>query len=140
MQISVSIKLTNWKSKIRKRTDLTEVELKEILDVYLQFVLIKSTTMFQYFYKKILYVVPSITKIKGGRRFKSFLQNLQMEGNGQNDPFKNVRPIIKMFILNIRRIYYPKRELCLDESRMSWRGRFCFRQYNKKNMSLNQIL
>ena len=57
-----------------------------------------------------------------------------MKGDDQNDRLQKVRPIIKMFIANIRRNYYPKKELCLDESMMSWRAYLRFRQYIKNKI------
>ena len=93
MHNSVSIELTKLKSFARKWTEVTEVELKEMLCVNLLIGLVKSPAMFHCFHKKRLYVVPSITKIIGGRKFKSILQDLHMEGNDQNDQLKKVRPI-----------------------------------------------
>ena len=92
------------------------------LDVCLLVGQIKLPTMYHYFQKKSLYVVPSFTKITSGRKFKSIVRKLHMERDDKNDTLQKVRPIIKMFITNIRRNYYPKTELCLDESVLSWRG------------------
>ena len=97
------------RSKVRKWTDLTVVELRKFLGVCLLFGQIKLPTRYHYFHKKGLYVVPSISKITSGRRFNSIMRNLHMEGDDQNDPLQKVRPIIKRFIANIRRNYYPKK-------------------------------
>ena len=49
------------RSKVRNWTDLTVVELRTFLGVCLLFGQIKKPTMYNYFHKEGLYVVPSIT-------------------------------------------------------------------------------
>ena len=80
-----------------------------------------------------------LRKILGRRTLKSILRNLHMERNDQNDLMQKVRPIFKMFTANTRIICYPKKELCLDESLLSWWGRFGFRQNNQNKKQQFEI-
>ena len=73
------------RSKIRKGNHLTVVELRKFLGVCLLIGQIKLPTMYHYFRKKGLYVVPSITKIIFGRRFKSIMRNSHIKEDNQND-------------------------------------------------------
>ncbi|KAG8239428.1 hypothetical protein J437_LFUL018948 [Ladona fulva] len=45
------------------------------------------------------------------------------------DPLYKVRNIVETFRNNMKKTYYPKKELSLDESMVMWRGRLYFRQY-----------
>ncbi|KAG8226791.1 hypothetical protein J437_LFUL002837 [Ladona fulva] len=45
------------------------------------------------------------------------------------DPLYKVRNIVETFRNNMKKTYYPKKELSLDESMVMWRGRPYFRQY-----------
>ncbi|XP_025423083.1 piggyBac transposable element-derived protein 4-like [Sipha flava] len=61
-----------------------------------------------------------------------------IETNNQNlpeDRLYKIRPLITYFNNKIITIYYPKKELSLDESMVLWRGRLQFRQYiqNKRH-------
>lgn len=51
------------------------------------------------------------------------------------DRLYKVRPLINYFNNKMNTIYYPKKELSLDESMVLWRGRLVFRQYiqNKRH-------
>jgi hypothetical protein len=52
-----------------------------------------------------------------------------------SDPLYKIRPLLNLFTQRIKEIYYPGKELCLDESMLLWRGRLSFRQYiqNKRH-------
>ncbi|XP_046402029.1 piggyBac transposable element-derived protein 4-like [Ischnura elegans] len=52
-----------------------------------------------------------------------------------SDPLYKIRPLLNLFTERMKEIYYPGKELCLDESMLLWRGRLSFRQYiqNKRH-------
>lgn len=61
-----------------------------------------------------------------------------IETNDQNPPddrLYKIRPLITYFNDKMNAIYYPKKELSLDESMVLWRGRLQFRQFiqNKRH-------
>lgn len=57
------------------------------------------------------------------------------EQEQQVDRIYKIRPIIEHFNNKMNQIYYPGKNLSLDESMMLWKGRLVFRQYiqNKRH-------
>jgi hypothetical protein len=55
--------------------------------------------------------------------------------NIPNDRLFKIHPLINYFNTKMNTIYYPNKELSLDESMVLWRGRLIFRQYiqNKRH-------
>jgi len=55
--------------------------------------------------------------------------------NIPTDRLFKIRPLINYFNIKMNNIYYPNKELSLDESMVLWRGRLIFRQYiqNKRH-------
>jgi hypothetical protein len=76
----------------------------------------------------------------GRDRFLSILRCLHFAPNPpagvnpENRLFK-ISPLIDYFNKKMLDIYYPQRNLCIDESMVLWRGRLSFRQYipNKRH-------
>lgn len=56
---------------------------------------------------------------------------LQIIQTIHGDRLHKIRPIIDYFNNSMDNLYYPNKELCIDESMMLWRGRLLFRQYIK---------
>jgi len=52
-----------------------------------------------------------------------------------DDPLYKIIPLFDLFYNRMKQVYYPTKELSLDESMLLWRGRLYFRQYiqNKKH-------
>lgn len=59
--------------------------------------------------------------------FAPNIDNINQEQ--QKDCLYKVRPLINYFNNKINSIYYPKKELLLDESMVLWRGRLFFCEY-----------
>nr|CAI5833433.1 unnamed protein product [Callosobruchus analis] len=53
--------------------------------------------------------------------------------NKRKDALQKIRLVILLFNNKMLTVYYPNKELSLDESMMLWRGRLAFRQYIKIN-------
>lgn len=51
------------------------------------------------------------------------------------DRLYKIRPLIDYFNTKLNSIYYPQKNICIDESMILWRGRLSFRQYilNKRH-------
>lgn len=47
------------------------------------------------------------------------------------DRLHKIRPILNFFNTKMANVYYPGKEISLDESMVMWRGRLVFRQYIK---------
>ena len=59
----------------------------------------------------------------------SATQQQQVSNAVAVDRLHKIRPVLTHFRNRMLQLYYPSRELSLDESMMGWRGRLGFRQY-----------
>lgn len=66
-------------------------------------------------------------------RFQILLRFLHFADNTSqnNDRLYKINPVLQHFNKIMEKIYSPKREICIDESMVLWRGRLVFRQYMK---------
>ena len=70
-------------------------------------------------------------------RFEQILMFLHICNNLEqpdvNDPHRDklfkIRPFLDMFTEACKTVYYPKRDLAVDESMMPWKGRVAFKQF-----------
>jgi len=64
-----------------------------------------------------------------------FAENPPTGGPKPDDPLYKITPLFDLFHNRMKEVYYPTKELSLDESMLLWRGRLYFRQYiqNKKH-------
>ena len=88
-----------------------------------------------------LYNLPCFRNYMSRNRFLSILRCLHFSKNpergdlGYGDRLSKIRWLQDFFNQRIDEIYYPNKDLSLDESMVLWRGRLFFRQYikNKKH-------
>ncbi|KAF2903609.1 hypothetical protein ILUMI_02580, partial [Ignelater luminosus] len=68
-------------------------------------------------------------------RCMHFAKNASPEDPAPQDRLYKVRPLITHFNERVKLVYYPHKNLCIDESVMLWRGRLFFRVYiqNKRH-------
>ncbi|XP_049878455.1 piggyBac transposable element-derived protein 2-like [Pectinophora gossypiella] len=67
-------------------------------------------------------------------RFELLLQNLHFVDNEKadtTDRIYKIRGLIDILNKSFRQYYFPKEDVCVDESQVPYRGRLIFRQYNK---------
>lgn len=64
-----------------------------------------------------------------------FAENPQRGEPRPVDPLYKITPLFDLFHNRMNQIYYPTKELSLDESMLLWLGRLYFRQYiqNKRH-------
>ncbi|KAG8239945.1 hypothetical protein J437_LFUL018095, partial [Ladona fulva] len=60
-----------------------------------------------------------------------FSENPKDDETVPTDRLYKIRPFLNIFEETMSEIYSPKRELCLDESMILWRGKLLFKQYLK---------
>ncbi|KAG8227289.1 hypothetical protein J437_LFUL004838 [Ladona fulva] len=74
---------------------------------------------------------PQVTEVpsKGwpGLKALHFSENPNEDEPVPTDRLYKIRPFLSIFEETMSEIYSPKRELCLDESMILWRGRLLFR-------------
>lgn len=128
---------TKEKSRITRWKDVTLDEMRIFFGLVIHTGSIRLNRLQDYWKTHWLYNLPAYKEYMSRDRFMLILRCLHFARNpllGQGKPadrlFK-IRPIINYFNSRMNEIYYPGKELSLDESIVLWRGRLQFRQYIK---------
>ncbi|XP_046679217.1 piggyBac transposable element-derived protein 4-like [Homalodisca vitripennis] len=130
------------KSRINKWVDLTVPELKTFIGVLLHMGTVRTNRLSDYWNKHRFFNFEAIREQMSRDRWLlimrclHFSKNAQVNVNEQNDNrLEKVDLLISTFNSVMSTVYYPGKELSIDESMMLWRGRLLFRQYikNKKH-------
>jgi len=102
---------------------------------------IKLNRLNDYWKKHHLFNITCFSNYTSRDRFLVIMRCFHFAPNIEDDQVQpldrlyKVRPLINYFNNKMNTIYYPKKELSLDESMVLWRGRLVFRQYiqNKRH-------
>lgn len=131
---SVRSRIFQWKT-------LTYEELLKFLGLIYHMGTIKLSIQNDYWKTHRLFNIKCYSEQMSRDRFLSILRCFHFARNPKaNEPkpddrlFK-IKPVINYFNNKMRQIYYPGKNLSLDESMVLWRGRLIFRQYiaNKRH-------
>lgn len=128
---------TRERSRITAWKNLTIEELKIFIGLVLHMGTIRMNRLQDYWRTHRLYHQPSFSNIMSRDRFMlilrclHFVKNPLPEEPKPADRLYKIRPIIDYFNFRMPEIYYPNKDLSLDESMVLWRGRLVFRQYIK---------
>ena len=98
--------------------------------------LVKMPTIEHYWSQKLLYKHPFLSSVMTRNRFQLLLRFLHFNntdllpaGDPNYDRLFKLRPILDHFHERFQEFYEPRREICVDESLLLWKGRLVFRQY-----------
>lgn len=125
------------KSRITSWKDLTRGELVTFLGLLLHMGNIRLNRIQDYWKTDYLFDIDVFAHNMSRNRFLIILRALHFSQNPQEgeaaspDRLYKVRNIVNLFNARMSEIYYPDRELSIDESMVLWRGRLTFRQYIK---------
>ncbi|XP_064597891.1 piggyBac transposable element-derived protein 4-like [Liolophura sinensis] len=113
--------------------DTDAAEMKKFLGLLIHMGPNNLPTLEHYWTNDPLYNTEVYGKSMGRNRFQLLLRFWHFSDNSQNseDRLIKIRPLLDYFDKTMREVYYPKRDLCIDESMVLWRGRLLFRQYIK---------
>lgn len=122
-------RITEWK-------ELTNKEFFVFIGHYLHMGAIRLNRVVDYWKQNDLFNLAAFSKNSRNRflliqRCLHFARNPKVNEEKPADRLYKVRPIITFFNERMDEIYYPGRELSLDESMVLWRGRLVFHQYIK---------
>lgn len=128
-------------SRICKWKPLSTGELLVFLGVSLHMGNVKYPRLQDYWKKEPLFENRGIAMSISRDRYLIILRSLHfaknpLPGNPKpDDRLYKIRPILDYFNTRMSQVYYPGRDLSIDESMILWRGRLSFRQYikNKRN-------
>lgn len=132
---------TKEKSRVTFWKHVTLEELKIFIGLVLHMGTIRLNRLQDYWKQHRLFNLPTFSNFMSRDRFMVILRCLHFNKNPEpsqakpTDRLFKIRPIIDYFNSRMIEIYYPGKELSLDESIVLWRGRLVFRQYiqNKKH-------
>lgn len=130
--------LTKEKSRITRWKEVTIEEMRVFIGLIFHMVTIRLNRLQDYWKTHRLFNLPAFKNYMSRDRFMVIFRCLHFSRNplpGEQTPadrlFK-IRPVLDYFNSRMNDIYYPSKELSLDESMVLWRGRLVFRQYIKK--------
>lgn len=121
-------------SRINAWKDLTVEELKTFIGVLLHTGTIKLNRLQDYWRKEYLFNLKCISTFMSRDRYMAILRCLHFTSVNEQPNVKSTAKIdnvIFYFNNKMRSVYYPQKQLSLDEAMVLWRGRLHFRQYIK---------
>ncbi|KAF2885917.1 hypothetical protein ILUMI_20256 [Ignelater luminosus] len=131
--VSEYSRITSWKP-------LTVGEMKVFLGLLFHMGTLKAVRMTDYWKQAPLFSLGFGAYMSRNRFFlimrcMHFAKNASPEDPAPQDRLYKVRPLITHFNERVKLVYYPHKNLCIDESVMLWRGRLFFRVYiqNKRH-------
>ncbi|KAJ8910822.1 hypothetical protein NQ315_004682, partial [Exocentrus adspersus] len=128
---------TKEKSRITRWKDVTVEELRIFIGLVLHLGTIRLNRLQDYWKTHRLFNLPAFKNYMSRDRFMLIFRCLHFSKNplpGQEkstDSLYKIRPLIDYFNSRMSDVYYPGKELSLDESMVLWRDRLIFRQYIK---------
>lgn len=116
-------RFTKWK-------DLTIPELKVFIGVILFMGTVKLNRMADYWSTNYLMrLSPHLFMSRD--RFYLILRALNVQTDERPESIFKIKPLIDLFNQSMCSIYYPAKNIAIDESLILWKGRLSFRQYLK---------
>lgn len=122
--------VTTPRSRFSKWTDLNVAELKTFFGILLLMGTIKLNRVVDYWSTHYFFRL-SPHRFMSRDRFFLILRSLNVQNNERPESIFKIKSLIDLFNNTVDAVYYPLRELTIDESLILWKGRLFFRQYNK---------
>lgn len=121
-------------SRLRAWYETDKAEMKIFLGLFLHMGEFSLPSIPHYWCENELYKTSFWRDRMSRNRFQLILRFLHFADNLQqnDDRLFKINPVLHHFNNTMEKIYSPKRELCIDESMVLWRGRLLFRQYMKE--------
>ena len=127
------------KSSFRKWSEATDDEIRAYLGLRVAMAMCSKPSINDYWSESWLTSTPSFGKVMSKTRFKllnSFLHfndnTLRLDRNDPGyDPLFKLRPVLHEVLPAWKDSYTPGKNVAIDESMISYRGRIYFRQYIK---------
>lgn len=121
---------TTLNSRIHRWKDITVDELKILLGLLTDMGLNPKPTI-QDCWIKTKTFIPVYGKFMSRDRFLLILRYLNCDSFDRNDLLSKIRFCVDYFNNKMKEMFYPQKNLSLDEGMVLWRGRLYFRQYIK---------
>lgn len=122
-------------SRINKWKDFTVGELKIFIGLVLHMGTVRLNRLQDYWKTSYLFDFKCFRNSMSRDRFLAIMRCLHFvtpsESRDKSESIKKISPIVDYFNNKMIQIYYPQKELSIDEAMILWRGRLMFRQYVK---------
>lgn len=124
------------KSRITRWKPVTCEEMLKIITLVFHTGTIKLNRLQDYWKSHQLFNFKCFSSHMSRNRFLLIMLSLHFANNPDSkeivtDRLHKIRPILNFFSRKMANVYYPSKEISLDESMVLWRGRLIFRQYIK---------
>ena len=126
-------------SRVQSWTETDNAEMKKFLGLILLTGIVKMPSYEKYWSnnKNLIYHHPIFGAVTTRNRFQLILrflhfhdnENMLERGQPGYDRLYKIRPILDHLFEKFQEIYTPRRDICVDESLLLWKGRLIFRQY-----------
>lgn len=126
----LKVEATTARSRFSKWTDLSVAELKTFIGIILLMGTIKLNRMVDYWSTHYFFRL-SPRLFMSRDRFFLILRALNVQDIERTESIFKIKSLIDLFNETVDAVYYPLRELTIDESLILWKGRLYFRQYIK---------
>lgn len=121
---------TTSRARFTQWTDISVDECKRFIGILLLMGTIKLNRMIDYWSTHYLFCL-SPRLFMSRDRFFLILRALNVQNDERTDSIFKIKSLIDLFNDTVNTVYYPLRELTIDESLILWKGRLFFRQYIK---------
>ena len=113
-----------------KETD--PCEMKKFLGLVILMGIIQKPSISSYWSTDPVIATPLINKVMSRNRFELLLKFWHFADNTTAEPgdrLGKLKNIVDSLLNRFQSIYYPEKQLSIDEAMVLWRGRLVFRQY-----------
>ncbi|XP_047137584.1 piggyBac transposable element-derived protein 4-like [Hydra vulgaris] len=117
--------------------DVTSNDIKVFIAICLAMGIIKLSCIHDYWRQELwFFAIPSFSKVMFRDQFRKIHRYLHFcnetaaipRGNEGYDKLFKVRMLLDDLCPKLRKLYKPKRDICIDESMIPFKGRISFRQ------------
>ncbi|XP_030641170.1 piggyBac transposable element-derived protein 4-like [Chanos chanos] len=116
--------------KIGRWVDTSVAEIYTFLATVMIMGLVKKNNMRDYWTAEPMLSTPFFPIVFSQDRFFLLLRALHFsDSSPSSDPLHKIRNILNSILKSFSHVFYPHKDLCIDESILKWKGRLSFKQY-----------
>lgn len=125
-------------ARIRKWQPMTAKEFRIFLVLLIAMGIVTQPAMSDHWTTDWLTQTPGFAKVMSRNRFQlllsciHFTDNTQIERDAtgrQKDPLAKLRRFMELITAKFRSVYYPRKEISIDEQMIGFKGRLTFKQF-----------
>ena len=120
-------------SRLKSWLPINREDMRQFLGILFHMGSVKLPSIEHYWSRDSLYSFPVFSKVMSRNKFQLMIRFWHFVDNEKVScgRLNKIKPILDHLNSTMDEIYYPGKNLSIDESMMLWRGRLVFRQYIK---------